>query len=119
MLRHRGTRFDEARPSTILCSFAIITAVVFRCDRLNRIECGKTDEPGQETADMRLPRDRLLHTRHADRGGAEQEVNTEPYQQERKHAGIPERRDKRGRRRVSSPLAIMPQAERAPAREGK
>src|SRR6266481_10196100 len=61
--------------------FGIIAAVVCRRDRLDRIECGKTDEARQEAADMRLPGDRLFHTRHADRGDSEQEVDAEPDEQ--------------------------------------
>src|SRR5262245_66173291 len=54
----------------------------------DRIECGEGKKPDQESADMRLPSDRLLDARHTQGEDPEQKIDAEPDQHECEHARV-------------------------------
>src|SRR2546422_9096385 len=79
----------------------------------DRIECGEGKKPDQESADMRLPSDRLLDARHAHGEDSEQQIDAEPDQQECEHTRIAKAYRKRRRWHPTRLGGASPQPERA------
>ena len=53
---------------------------------LHRIEPGKQQQAGEKSADMRLPRHRLIVTADRQRDEPEHDVHAEPDDEKQKHA---------------------------------
>src|SRR5262249_42718978 len=100
------------------CRIRPFSAVEFG-RRRNRIECDEAEKIDQESADMRLPSNRLLDARHAHGENPEQNIDAEPDQHECEHGRIAEARRERCCGHPTRLGGISPQLERPATLERK